>query len=440
MLLPPDDKYFIRSQARWIKDNSPLKIMEKSRQVGGSNSTDYRTVCLVSEPDARFDAFISTRDNVQARLTLQNCKRWADFLHIGAVDLGEIVFDRENNVSAYALEFANRRRIYALSSNPNALAGKCGHIVLDEFALHQDQRLLYRIAKPATTWGGTLTIVSTHRGKGTVFYQLIRSITEGGNPMGFSHHKLTLHQAVRQGLVERINKKSGRNETRLGFIRRLRAECLDQEQWLQEYCCVPADESAAFITYEMIVACEDPHCLQSYDYLVNCKNPLYLGVDVARKVNLCVLDVGEKVGDVIWDRLHIELKNRTFSEIESELYRLLRLPALKRACIDAGGLGMQLAEQAKERFGWKVQPITFTAAIKEELAFALRAAFEDRQLRIAPDDKLRADLRALKKEVTTSGNIRFAGETEDSHCDRTWAKALRQHAARHRRTIGARVG
>jgi phage FluMu gp28-like protein len=190
----------------------------------------------------------------------------------------------------------------------------------------------------------------------------------------------------------------------------------------------------------MIVACEDPHCLQSYDYLVNCKNPLYLGVDVARKVNLCVLDVGEKVGDVIWDRLHIELKNRTFSEIESELYRLLRLPALKRACIDAGGLGMQLAEQAKERFGWKVQPITFTAAIKEELAFALRAAFEDRQLRIAPDDKLRADLRALKKEVTTSGNIRFAGETEDSHCDRTWAKALRQHAARHKRTIGARVG
>ena len=56
------------------------------------------------------------------------------------------------------------------------------------------------------------------------------------------------------------------------------------------------------------------------------------------------------------------------------------------------------------------------------------------------DDNLRSDLRALRKEVTTSGNIRFAGESEQSHCDRTWAKALRQHAARHRPTIGARVG
>ncbi len=56
------------------------------------------------------------------------------------------------------------------------------------------------------------------------------------------------------------------------------------------------------------------------------------------------------------------------------------------------------------------------------------------------DDKLRADLRGLKKEVTVAGNIRFVGESDDSHCDRTWAKALRQHAARNRPTIGARIG
>jgi phage FluMu gp28-like protein len=131
-----DPKYFIRAQAKWINDDSPLKIMEKSRQVGVTHATDYRTVSLVSCPGARFDAFISTRDNAQARLTLENCKQWAKFLHLGAVDLGEVVFSDENNMSAFALEFANGRRIYALSSNPNALAGKCGHVILDEFALH----------------------------------------------------------------------------------------------------------------------------------------------------------------------------------------------------------------------------------------------------------------------------------------------------------------
>ena len=58
-------------------------------------------------------------------------------------------------------------------------------------------------------------------------------------------------------------------------------------------------------------------------------------MDVARKHNLCVIDVGEKIGDVIWDRLRIELHNQPFSEIESHLFRLLALRQLKRACIDA---------------------------------------------------------------------------------------------------------
>src|SRR5204862_7567475 len=129
----------------------------------------------------------------------------------------------------------------------------------------------------------------------------------------------------------------------------------------------------------------------------------------------------------------------TFSEIKEELYRILALPKVQRCCIDATGLGMQLAEEAKQQFGWKVEPITFTAPAKEELAFELRHCFEDRLLRIDPNSALRSDLRGIKKETTISGNIRFVGESEDSHCDRFWAKALRQHAAKHRREFWATV-
>jgi phage FluMu gp28-like protein len=166
---------------------------------------------------------------------------------------------------------------------------------------------------------------------------------------------------------------------------------------------------------------------------------LYLGVDVARKHDLCVLDVGEKIGDVVWDRLRLELANKSFSEIKSELYRLLRLSQVKRCCIDATGLGMQLAEEARRDFGWKLEPISFTAPIKEQLAFGLRKDLEERKLRLVCDDRLRADLRGIKKEVTSSGNIRFAGETSDSHCDRFWAKALRQHATRGEEEVWAMV-
>ena len=162
-------------------------------------------------------------------------------------------------------------------------------------------------------------------------------------------------------------------------------------------------------------------------------------MDVAHKHNLCVIDVGQKIGSIVYDRLRIELHDKSFTEIESQLYPLLRLPQLKRACIDESGMGVQLAEQARERFGWKVEPVNFTQPRKEELAFALRRDFEDRNLRIPNDDKLRADLRGLRKEVSPSGKLSFIGEVDDSHCDRTWAKALRQHAARTLPELGAEV-
>src|SRR5438552_6570165 len=150
----------------------------------------------------------------------------------------------------------------------------------------------------------------------------------------------------------------------------------------------------------MIEACE-ANCLKDFSYLSQCQNPLFLGMDTGRKHDLTVIDVGEQIGDVVWDRLRLELSGKTFSEQEYELFRLLGLPRLRRACLDATGLGMQLAERARQRFGWKVEAVTFTSAIKEEMAYRLRAAFEDKTIRIEPGARLRADLRGIKKEVTS---------------------------------------
>ena len=311
-----------------------------------------------------------------------------------------------------------------------------------------------------TTWGGQLSIISTHRGIGTLFYQLIREITENGNPMGWSYHYVPIQKAVEEGIVERINAKTGRNESREAFLKRLETECIDREQWKQEYCCIPADENSAFFSYEMLDACTDPNLkiltntekfLKSFssssssessasppDHQRSTMNhQLYLGMDIARKNNLCVIDVGEKIGSVMYDRLRIELQGATFPQIREVLYPILQLPQLKRACIDNTGLGIQIAEEARDFVGWKVEPVTFTPARKEEMAFALRRDFEDCHLRIPKDEALRADLRALQKEVTPSGKLRFIGEVENSHCDRTWAKALRQHASRIRSSAGA---
>ncbi len=295
--MPGDLTYFLPYQRQWILDPAPLKLMQKSRQIGISYADAYHSVRLASRKGNRLDVYISSRDRFQAKLYVEDCKHWAEILHELVLDLGEVVLDETRNTSAYVIQFANGKRIYSLSSSPNALAGKRGHVKLDEFALHEDQRLLYRVAKPVTTWGGTLSIISTHRGTGSVFNQLVLDILERGNPMGWSLHTVPLSKAVAQGLVEKINQKTGSTESRSDFLARIEAESIDEEQWQQEYCCVPSDESSAFFSYEMLNAAEDRNVsLVSFESLVAARpterKHLYLGVDVARKQHLCVMDLG----------------------------------------------------------------------------------------------------------------------------------------------------
>lgn len=428
---PAGAAYFMPYQAAWIQDESHLKICEKGRQIGLSYADSYDSVRKAAMKSGK-DVWVMSRDEVQAKQYILYCKRWANVLKYAAEDHGEQVFTTDSGkaVKVQVLTFASGANIYALSSNPDAIVGKTGHVKLDEFALHKDQRILYSVAKPVIQWGGTLSIISTHRGAATVFNELITDVKQRGNKMGWSLHTIPIQKAVDQGIVEKINAVTGKDESRADWLARQRAECIDEEQWLQEYCCIPADESSAFITYEMITACEDDSARKGWDYLAKCTNPLFAGFDVARTTHLSVIDIEEKVGDVFWERMRIEMRGKTFAEQETELRRVMQLPALRRCCLDATGLGMQLAENAVRNYGFRAEAVRFSGQVKEDLAFPLRSAHEDRVLRYAKDEALRSDLRGIKKETTPSGNIRFVGEAADSHCDRFWAKALALHAGK----------
>jgi phage FluMu gp28-like protein len=424
--------FFMPYRADFIRDESRMIIVEKGRQIGLSYAASYKAVRLAAPKDARLDVWVVSRDAIQAKQFLLYCKRWARVLQFASEDLGEQVLLTEGGkaVQVQVLKFANGLCIYCLSSNPDAIVGKSGHVIWDEAAIHKDQRDFYAIAKQVTQWGGKFIVISTHRGVQTQFNQFIVDIKERGNPMGWSLHTIPIQRAVDDGIVEKINAATGGTESREDWLARQRRECVDEEQWLQEFCCIPANEATAFITYEMITSCEDDSAPRDFDYLEKCVNPVLIGFDVARTTHLSVIDVEELVGDVYWERMRIELRNKSFAEQEAELNKLMALPAVRRACIDATGLGMQLAERAVQRWGYRVEAVRFSGQVKEDLAFPLRAAHEDRRLRYAKSDALRSDLRGIKKETTASGNIRFVGEAADSHCDRFWSKALALHAGK----------
>jgi len=414
-----------------------LKLAVKARQIGFSWASAFRVVCSKIIEGARLDAWVSSRDEIQAQLFLNDCKKFAKLLRIGADDLGLKAVDEQGN-TALSLRFANGLCAHSMSSNPDAQAGKRGDRVLDEFALHPDPRRLYRTAYPGITWGGSLEIFSTHRGSFNYFNELLREATERSNPKRFSVHRVTLEDALNEGFLYKLQTKLLFDDPRMqmdegDYFNFMRSGAADEESFQQEFCCSPADDSAAFLSYDLIASCEYREDELWETDLLDCKNPLFVGVDVGRVHDLTVIFLIEQVNGINFTRRIVELSKRTFDEQEQELYRLLNLPMVRRCCIDHSGLGRQFAERASKRFGaYRVEGIDFTAAIKEELAYPVRVAFEDKSIRVPFSNAMRADLRGIRKEVTSSGNVRFAGERNKyGHCDRFWALALALHAAKN---------
>ena len=243
---------FLPFQAAWIKDQSRLKLMEKSRQIGLSWSTAYAANERTAAQGARFDQWVSSRDDLQARLFIEDCKMWAGIMNLAAQDLGEVVIDPKDKITAYVLQFSSGRRIHSMSSNPDAQAGKRGGRILDEFALHPDPRKLWSIAYPGITWGGNMEIISTHRGSHNFFNGLVREVREGGNPKNISLHRVTLEDALNQGFLYKLQQMLPADDERqamdeAAYFDFIRAGAADEESFQQEYMCNPADDDIAFL-------------------------------------------------------------------------------------------------------------------------------------------------------------------------------------------------
>ena len=430
------DALFLCYQERWINDNNRLKLMEKARQIGLSWSTAYPTVERTAKTGAKWDQWVSSRDEIQARLFLDDCKMWAQVFSLAAEDLGEMVIDAKKKLTALVLRFASGRCIYSMSSNPDAQAGKRGGRVLDEFALLADPRKMWQIAYPGLTWGGLLEVISTHRGSRNFFNQLIREIREQGNPKKISLHRVTLEDALEAGFLYKLQQALPADAEQQAmdepeYFDFVKSGCADEESFNQEYMCIPGDDDTAFLEYDLIAAVEYP---TDHDWELDAPpeklDPnLFGGLDIGRKKDLTVLWVMELVGDVLCTRKVIVLQNMSKPDQEKVLWPWLQV--LSRTCIDYTGLGIGWGDDAQEKFGeYRVELVTFTPKVKEALAYPVRGKMEDRRVRIPYDQKIRSDLRAVTKETTAAGNIRFTAErSENGHADRFWSLALSVHAA-----------
>jgi phage FluMu gp28-like protein len=337
----------------------------------------------------------------------------AEAIHLAVEESVEQVEVGEMRLTQRTARLPGGVEIVTLPANPRTARGFTGDLYLDEFAMHQHDREIWASAFPSITRGqGTMVVSSTPKGKQNLFYKLL------SNEM-FEHSTVTIYDAIADGYPANAEE--------------LRAGIDDEEIWRQEYLCEFVDEATAYLTFEMIQACERADLTCDLDPGFVPEGDLYLGGDIGRKKDLTCFWLWEELGDVLWTRAVIELVKMPFRGQFDILCGLLSLPRLRRACLDETGLGMQLAEDAQTQFGkTKVEPVTFTNAVKAEIAGGLRIRAEDQLLRIPPDPKIRNDWHSIKKTTTVAGNVRFDAERSDAgHADRFWAAGLGIHAAGH---------
>ena len=435
--------YFLPYQEKWINDESPLKIAEKSRRVGFTYASSYRMFQKCLRRGKGFIQWVSSRDQLTAQELIRDyISMWCKLGNVVAQGLDgkdEQIIDQDKGITAFVCTFLNGARIVSLSSTPEAFAGKGGDVFLDEADLHRDSGALIDMAYPCIMWGNQLEIVSAYRidgSKETPFAKMVADAKKD-NPQNASLHRVTIHDAIAQGLVEKINEKTGRHQTREEFLKQTRVGARTKQAWESQFECKVQDAGGKLIPIPMIAACELPQ--EEIDRIEreNPNAPRFAGYDVARHKHAAAYQEWIKLGVTL-----VLVRRETFHDLDfATQEKFLRTQMsrkekpIARLAMDATGLGMQMAENMARAFPGRVDQVNLESHRRHELCMLYKDAFEQRHALIPAVETLREDFNAPTIVSAANGAIRVHvpefenAEGETSHADEFMAGVLAHSAA-----------
>ncbi|HAL45693.1 MAG TPA: terminase, partial [Phycisphaerales bacterium] len=403
-------------QGRWLADKSRFKIGLMSRQIGKSFTVALEVVNDALETGK--DWILLSAGERQSKELMEKVKMHCKAYMLAAADIQISSFDTDSaKYTMLTITLPNGARIIGLPANPDTARGFSANVVLDEFAFHKDSDKIWAALFPTISRGFKIRIISTPQGMGNRFHRLCTADN------GWSKHVVDIYQAVADGVPHNVEE--------------LKAGIDDPDAWAQEFEVQFIDEASAWLTYEMIAACQLDSIPKEIEYsdlndqmlekiALSIQGRSFGGFDIARRKDLTVLDIEDQIGDVYWNRATILFPKVRLTTQKEMLWKIMDRINLERICIDSTGLGLSLGEDTVDKYGsYRAEKIEFTLKIKQDLAVRTRNIFEDRRTRISLCQKLRDDLHAVKKTTTAAGNVRFDAEhTDKGHADRFWAKSL----------------
>ena len=398
-------KLMLPYQQRWVADSSRFKIWLKSRQIGGSLGSAFEAVASCVDK-ANTDWVVLSAGQRQSEEWMLKGNRVARVVS-DAMDLPK------PDCRTSEVRFPNGSRILALPANPDTVRGYSANLVLDEFAFHERPDRIYEAIYPAISnplrGELKLRIISTPAGRNSKFFEIWNKAEE----LNFVRHKTTIHSAIEEGLPMDVE------ALKIGLD--------DPEAWEQEYECEFVDATNVLLPYTLIDECV------SDEATLDCEEPnggvtRFVGIDIGRKHDLTVCWTLEKVGDVMWTREVLVLRNTPY-HLQEELLSD-RINKATHAAIDATGIGNAISESLAKRYDFKLEECNFTQGLKAKLFPGLRRAFQERSIRVPRDKAIREDLHSVNELTTPGGNKQYrAVRRADGHADRCTALALANYAA-----------
>ncbi|MDP2548496.1 terminase large subunit domain-containing protein [Oceanobacter sp. 4_MG-2023] len=430
-----DNELLLGYQKRWIADESPLKIAEKSRRTGitWAEAADACLTASAAKSAGGTNHFYVGSNKEMAREFIDAVAMWAKAFNKAAGEIQEELFiddgQEGKEILTFVVYFASGFKVQALSSNPSNLRGMQGNVTIDEAAFHERLAEVLKAALALTMWGAKVRLISTHNGVENLFNELINDSRAGKKR--YSVHRITLDDACREGLYQRICQRLGKpwnqaeeDQWKADLLR----DTASEDDALEEYYCVPKAGGGAYISRALIEACMhdapvirfegsaefngwpehlreaeirdwcEEHLLPLLQAL-NPKSQYALGEDFARTGDLSVFAPIELTQELIRQvPFMVELKNVPFKQQEQILFYICdRFARFMAGALDARGNGQYLAEQAQYRYGsGRIEAVMLSQSWYLNNMPRFKAAFEDQTIRIPRDADVLSDMRAIQ--------------------------------------------
>lgn len=307
--------------------------------------------------------------------------------------------------NATKIKFSTGGVINSLPNNPDGLRGFSSSLLLDEMAFISNADEVWQACIPFLTspHGAEkkLQIISTPAGQSGKYYEL-------WTKSDYYKTLVTLEDAVKEGLEVDIDE--------------IKKTVMDEAVFRQEYMCEFLDVDTALFPYDVLRG--------SVWTIQPIGGKVYMGIDIGRTHDKTSIAILRQInGKLYLD--HVEsLTNKEFSYQEEYISKLIHTLNPVKVCIDATGIGANLAENLHRKFA-QVKEVKFTNDTKNEMFTMTRASMGNGELLIPNDNSLIEDMHKIRRLVSPSGNLSFNASRDDKgHADDATAVALSVYATK----------